>query len=289
MVEPPVSSPNFSNNDNDAGQKYCCCEILPPISCSMPPKRPTPGDNMSPPPSQRSTNTNDHHHSPIAGHHPDMPVDAAIAAASPSKHRKENENPNEPTTHDRHHQPFIVSDGADQQLPAPIDLLTDQPAFAATQASVLPPNAGAQGASGGARAAYVAAQQQRITTCNLSLIPPSKVTPHRSAIAHNINRCPPKDQADRNHHRDVLTANRATCPHVHAGGRQRWRGRCGSMGGHRQPTHGHSERHWASCQHPWMHDELLQQQTIPQRPPQSHRDIPGILATSGMVVCQDAS
>ena len=163
------------DDDNIAGNKYSCCEILPLISCSMPPKRPTPGDNMSPPPSQRSASTNDHHHSPIAGHHPEMPDDAAIAAASPSKHRKENDDPNESNSPDHLHPLPNISDGAGQQLQAPIDLLTVQPAPAAAQAAVLAPNAGAQGASGGARAAYVASQQQRVTNCNLSLIPPSKV------------------------------------------------------------------------------------------------------------------
>jgi hypothetical protein len=142
---------------------------MPTISCTMPPKRPAPTDNVASPPSHRTASINEHHHSPIAGQHPDMPDDAAVAIASPqTKRNKENENP---AALDQISQNSILNDVAGV---LPIDLLTQQPEPAIAVEPAVLPSASVPAAAGGARSAYLAAQQQRTVTCNLSLIPPSK-------------------------------------------------------------------------------------------------------------------
>ena len=144
----------------------------------MPPKRPTPTDNLSPPPTHRTIIDNEHHHSPLPGHHPDLPADAAVANASPqSKRSKENEMPSLPSILST---PNINPDDTTAQnavtvqpASAIVDLFTSQPSSTTAATAVLVPNATA---NGGARAAFIAAQQQRTITCNLSLLPLSKCT-----------------------------------------------------------------------------------------------------------------
>jgi hypothetical protein len=150
----------------------------------MPSKRPTPTDNMSPPPTHRTAIGNEHHHSPLPGHQPELPADAAVANASPqSKRSKENEMPLLPSINSI---PSVSPDDTTAQIPATVqtpsttvDLLTLQPSSttAETTAMVTTTTAG-----GGARAAFVAAQQQRNVTCNLSLLPLRKCA--RSCSPH---------------------------------------------------------------------------------------------------------
>jgi len=55
-------------------------------TCPTPPKRLLLSINeMSPPPSQRQTADQEHHLSPMAGQHPDIPADAAMAITSPPR------------------------------------------------------------------------------------------------------------------------------------------------------------------------------------------------------------
>ncbi len=149
------------------------------VHTTMPPKRPcTLTGNLSPPPEQRATTDNEHHHSPLAGHHPDLPADAAVATASPQlKRSKVNEmliltsinstpgiSPDDET-----------AQNAKATVQPPIatsDHFINQPSSTA-ETTVLVPNTTAHG---GARAAFIAAQQQRTVTCNLSLLPLSKYT-----------------------------------------------------------------------------------------------------------------
>jgi hypothetical protein len=120
------------------------------ICNSMPPKRPLTDANsyQSPPPAHRDTQGNEHHHSPIPGHHPETPADAAVSVTTPPRNFVRNADENDETN-----------------------------PMAATRAMQRTPQAEMQPVavvSGGARAAYQASQQQRIITCNLANIPPSK-------------------------------------------------------------------------------------------------------------------
>jgi hypothetical protein len=150
-----------------AGQKWLS------LSTTMPSKRPTLTDNMSPQPTHRTADGNEHHHSPLPGHQPELPADAAVANASPqSKRSKENEMPMPPTINST---PNISPDdetaemAASVQPPsAPVDLLTLQPSSITAVATAMVPTTNA---GGGARAAFLTAQQQRNVTCNLSLLP----------------------------------------------------------------------------------------------------------------------
>jgi hypothetical protein len=131
----------------------------------MPPKRSVPAELQSPPQMPDSGSNMDHHHSPIDAHHPDLPVDSAAASASPqSKRFKENEMPPIPSSPNE-------SPETSEQIPEATDLLLRQPAAVAGGGKVL---ASSPTPNTGAREAYHAVQQQRIATCNLSLIPPSK-------------------------------------------------------------------------------------------------------------------
>lgn len=190
----------------------------------MPPKRTLPSANLSPPPSPGSNFNTDHHHSPIAGLYPDIPLDSATASASPqSKRFKEADMPPIPSSPNQ-------SPESSRQLPEAKDLLTCHPAASTGGATVL---ASSPTANGGAREAYLATQQQRAVTCNLSLIPPSEreIAPQFIELTLTI-RHPTKNPPVRHHHCDVYPTIRTTCPHVHAGCGQ---GRCcrsHSVGGH---------------------------------------------------------
>ena len=143
----------------------------------MPPKRPTPTDNLSPPPTHRTVNDNEHHHSPLPGHHPDLPVDAAVANTSPqSKRSKENDMSSLPSimsTPEINPDDAIAQNAVTTQPELAIVDLTSQPSPSTSATAILMPNATT---NGGARAAFIAAQQQRTITCNLSLLPLSKCT-----------------------------------------------------------------------------------------------------------------
>lgn len=184
----------------------------------MPQKRTPPAGNPSSPPTPGSNSNVYLHHSPIAGRLQDLPVDSAAASASPQTKRfKENEMPPIPSSPNQSpeasgqlpeatdlltSQPTAaaggrsmlavspIANGGNPILPAPIqrpistgqlaatETLASHSAAAAGEGMVVPsspiPN-------GGARAQYAAAQQQRTVTCNLSLIPPSKVTSCRQS------------------------------------------------------------------------------------------------------------
>ena len=141
----------------------------------MPPKRPLFTDNLSPPPTQQITAGHDHHLSPAAGHQPDMPADAAVASASPqSKKTRENHNPNVAQS----------PDGATIGAVAPPITPNGQPPPAGPELSPSDQSGDSFDSSapdqivagqGGAREAFLASQQQRVITCNLTLIPPSNV------------------------------------------------------------------------------------------------------------------
>jgi hypothetical protein len=135
------------------------------ITCPMPPKRPLQSSNeMSPPPSQRQTVDQEHHLSPMAGHHPEIPADAAMAINSPPR-RMDNTNV-------ENQSPPNSQSGAGQVANSTDDL-ADRPISSPQQdASATDPSRSAM-VNGGARAAYAASQQQRIITCNLSSIPTS--------------------------------------------------------------------------------------------------------------------
>jgi hypothetical protein len=131
----------------------------------MPPKRPLQSNNdMSPPPSQRQTVDQEHHLSPMAGHHPEIPADAAMAINSPPR-RLEN-------TNGENQSPPNSQSGAGQ-VARTTDVLADRPISSPQQnESATDPSRSAI-VNGGARAAYAATQQQRVVTCNLSNIPTS--------------------------------------------------------------------------------------------------------------------
>lgn len=118
----------------------------------------------------------EHHLSPIAGHHPDMPPDAAVAVASPqSKRTLENQHPRNSLLTGHHTNNTALIDGQmTQGVEADEQQHDSQSSTASAEATTQAMTAGqAATSNGGARAAYVASQQQRVTTCNLSLLPPS--------------------------------------------------------------------------------------------------------------------
>lgn len=124
----------------------------------MPPKRVLQphNDDQSPPPAQRPAIALEHHLSPMPGHHPDIPADAAVAISTPPRRHDQNADLQSPSEN-------ISPNGA-----GPIPAVTPAPqaALASEPAQTIVTN-------GGARAAYTAAQQQRIITCNLAAIPTS--------------------------------------------------------------------------------------------------------------------
>jgi hypothetical protein len=142
----------------------------------MPTKRSAPTDNVQPPAPQRSAPGNDFH-LPLssAGHHNDMPNDAAVASASPpSQDARQNDQLSPTSSHVQlAHAPPATNNSASIDLAPTIEenIHGRQPAIAVETASALHPSIAG---NGGARANYHAAQQQRVVTCNLSLIPPSK-------------------------------------------------------------------------------------------------------------------
>ena len=162
---------------------YYPCHLQNNIICSsMPPKRPLSDSNsyQSPPPGHRNTHNGiDHHHSPLPGHHQETPADAAVATSTPPRTNVRNDDENLSPTNVR--SPNQIQDrsagainGISLPATAVIDEMNSVSAPTAMQSS---PGALMQPVavvSGGARAAYQASQQQRIITCNLSNIPPSK-------------------------------------------------------------------------------------------------------------------
>lgn len=135
-------------------------------SCPMPPKRPLQSNNeMSPPPSQRQAADQEHHLSPMAGHHPDIPANAAMAIISPPRRL-------DITNGEENHSPPNSQSGAGQ-VARTTDDLANRPISSPQQNPSAIDTGRSAIANGGARAAYAAAQQQRIITCNLSNIPTS--------------------------------------------------------------------------------------------------------------------
>ena len=187
---------------------------------STPPsQRPAIGltDNQSPPPTQRSSL--EHHHSPMAGHHPDMPADAAVAIASPQG-RKSNENAMPITNQPCENAAIIVPNG--QQPPATAEHPPAHPTSAAaaeTESQSSLPVSPAAG-NNGARNAYLASQQNRAVTCNLSLLPPSiqSLLLYTIYSPHHICRYQPKNTDFRHRDSDVYSTGRTTCSNVHVGG-----------------------------------------------------------------------
>lgn len=144
----------------------------------MPTKRSTPTDNVQPPEPQRSAPDNDLH-LPIssAGHHNDMPNDAAVASASPPSQIGQLPPTSSPVQLAQSPPATNNSASIDQAPTIEENIHGRLPANVAANASALQPIAG----NGGARAQYHAAQQQRVVTCNLSLIPPSKCNKSQTA------------------------------------------------------------------------------------------------------------
>jgi hypothetical protein len=148
----------------------------------MPPKRPLSGTNdyQSPPPTQRDThNGNDLHLSPMPGHHQETPADAAMANTTPPRSTVRNEDENlSPISARSPHATQTQAGGGIHAIALPAPAATDETnAAAATNAMQSGPQAVMQPdavVNGGARAAYQVSQQQRIITCNLANIPPSK-------------------------------------------------------------------------------------------------------------------
>jgi hypothetical protein len=170
---------------------------------------------QSPPPTQRPTI--EHHHSPIAGQHPDLPGTPARMLAE------------------------LHGDQSDEADAAPANASIEIEPSAQQQTT----------SNGGARAAFLASQQQRNVSCNLSMLPPSTriITSHlifdnHTAIYPNnflhltLNRCPPKNPIDRCHHCNVHPTTGTSSANVHVGGRQRWRSRRHCVGRYRESTHG---------------------------------------------------
>jgi hypothetical protein len=131
--------------------------------------------NQSPPPAQRPALAQEHHFSPIRGHQPDIPDDAAVALTSPPRIQQNHNAANETDT-----VRCIDDDRASASEPTTIppedpDQQSRTPQSSATAvATTVPALASSVVANGGARAAFAASQQQRSATCNLSTIPASK-------------------------------------------------------------------------------------------------------------------
>ena len=111
---------------------------------------------VTPTGAQRPAIALEHHLSPMPGHHPDIPADAAVAISTPPRRHDQNADLQSPSEN-------ISPNGA-----GPIPAVTPAPqsALATEPAQTIVSN-------GGARAAYTATQQQRIITCNLAAIPTS--------------------------------------------------------------------------------------------------------------------
>ena len=133
--------------------------------CRMPPKRPLSDTNsyQSPPPGHRAPHGNDHHHSPIPGHHQETPADAAVAITTPPRNNIRNVDAN-----------LLPTSGISLPASAVTGEIHEVAANTAIQRSPQAEMQPVAVVSGGARAAYQAAQQQRTITCNLANIPPSK-------------------------------------------------------------------------------------------------------------------
>lgn len=170
----------------------------------MPPKRSFAGETpATPPPTQRLALDTGLHLSPQVGHHPDTPEISAAASASPPSTGSSDVDSVHPASASiavvlSDHQ-AIAAHGKENVVLLPMhhSSLSDNP-------SELPPVMNAEMPSGnqnlpdaiapsaqhpsttgnaGARAAHHASHQQRVITCNLSLIPPSKSSPHRQSDA----------------------------------------------------------------------------------------------------------
>ena len=193
-------------------------------TATMPPKRPL-NDNHSS--NQQSPAAPDHHLSPAANHHPDMPADAAVASASPhSKRTRENQSPEHvPLDADA---PPSTPNG--QLPPAGPE---SSPSNQSVDADFTPAPAPVVAGQGGARDTFHAQQQQRIISCNLSLIPPSTARGDvhiNNHYNHPLYRSSAEDTTFRHRHSALHSATGTTCAHVHVGGRQRRCGRCDCMG-----------------------------------------------------------
>ena len=150
------------------GMKHAATGSQEHSNC-MPPKRPLPTniDEQSPPPTQRSALAVEHHLSPMAGHHPEIPADAAVAISTPPRRHD--------LAVDIQPQPVIPSENicpnvAGQRNTAPV---ANAAATTAPQPSPAMQPASSTATNNGARAAYTVAQQQRVITCNLATIPMS--------------------------------------------------------------------------------------------------------------------
>jgi hypothetical protein len=191
---------------------------------NMPPKRalPTPTDEHSPPPTQRPAI--EHHLSPVAGHHPDTPADAAVAISTPPRMQDQNADIQPP-----HETPSgnIGPNGA-----GPIPAVSPAP-----QAALAIEPAQSTASNGGARAAYAATQQQRVITCNINAIPTSTCThltphtsPHERSFMTSARWTAAENSPHWNTHCHVLPTTWTSSQNVHAGCGQRRRCWCDRMG-----------------------------------------------------------
>jgi len=150
----------------------------------MPPKRPltdanaNANDYQSPPPGRRNAQGNEHHHSPMPGHHPETPVGAPVAIATPPRINIRDENLAVTGAHTPDHiQDQTVGAALTIRHPATVDANGMPATMATTAAEQSTPQAVMEpivAIGGGARAAYQAAHQQRIITCNLTSMPISE-------------------------------------------------------------------------------------------------------------------
>jgi hypothetical protein len=150
----------------------------------MPPKRAftnanaDTNDYQSPPPGLRNAQGIEHHHSPMPGHHPETPAGAPVAIATPPRSNIRDENLAVTGAHtpDRIQDRTVGAAIAIRQ-PATGDANGMPSTMATTAAEQSSPQAVMEpivAIGGGARAAYQAAHQQRIITCNLTIIPISE-------------------------------------------------------------------------------------------------------------------
>ena len=215
------------------------------LHARMPTKRSLPADHAVPPAPQRSAPDTELHLSPVRGHQPDMPMDAGVASAAPSSpSSSENSMPSPlPSPIRGGHQTGTASISAStEQTPPPPENLATNHEASSLQAVVLQPSIAA---NGGARAIHQASQQQRVVTCNLSLIPPSECSISTSCSSHHSCRCPTENTHLGHYLGDVYTTIWTARPHVHAGGRQHWSGWRDRVGRNSEPAHGHDRRHWS--------------------------------------------
>jgi hypothetical protein len=253
------------------------------LHARMPTKRSLPADHAAPPAPQRSAPDTELHLSPVRGLQPDMPMDAGVASAAPSSpSSSENCMPSPLSSPIRGgHQTGTASISAstEQTPPSPENLATNYEA-SSLQAVVLQPSIAA---NGGARAIHHAAQQQRVVTCNLSLIPPSECSISASCSSHHNCRCPTENTHLGHYLGDVYTTIWTARPHVHAGWRQHWSGWRDRVGRNSEPAHRHVRRHWSGHQHTWLQYVLLQRQTFPECTPQSRHQFLRCVTSCGMV------